>query len=86
MNVSSSAPAAWGPVALAMVGDAIRFTYRNYQGEVSERIVERPSIWFGATKWHPEPQWLMCATDLQKGALRDFAMCDMSNVRSERRG
>ena len=82
MSKHQTNPATWGPVALAMNG-AIRFTYRNYRGEVSERTAERLSIWFGSTEWHHEAQWLMTAIDIEKGERRDFAMRDMSNVRSE---
>jgi hypothetical protein len=42
---------------------------------VREIIPER--IWFGATEWHPEPQWLLDAIDVEKNALRNFAMKDI---------
>lgn len=34
-------------------------------------------VHFGATDWHPEPQWLLDATDLEKQAQRTFAMKDI---------
>ena len=37
-------------------------------------------IWFGSTDWHPEPQWLMDAWDLDKGTIRSFALCDISSI------
>ena len=60
-------------------GDAtppLRITYRNWRGEVGERNIVPQSVWFGATEWHPEPQWLLSALDTDKGAARDFALAD----------
>lgn len=54
----------------------LRITYRNWRGEVSERNIVPQSVWFGATEWHPEPQWLLSALDTDKGAARDFALAD----------
>ena len=66
--------------SLGVITKRVRFKYRNWRGEVSERVAEPTSIWFGRTEWHPTPQWVMTATDLEKGALRHFAMRDMENV------
>lgn len=54
----------------------LRITYRNWRGEVSERNIVPQSVWFGATEWHPEPQWLLSALDTDKGAARDFTLAD----------
>jgi hypothetical protein len=51
--------------------------YRNHRGEEGVRRVLPHSIWFGKTAWHPEPQWLLHAYDLGKGAARDFALKDV---------
>jgi predicted DNA-binding transcriptional regulator YafY len=51
--------------------------YRNYRGETAVRRIQPRHIWFGATSWHPEPQWLMDALDLDKGAERSFALSDI---------
>ena len=59
-------------------GETLTFVYRNWRGEVAERKVIPLSVHYGATEWHPEPQWLMRAFDLDKQAERDFAMADMS--------
>ena len=53
------------------------FTYRNHRGEVAKRQVWPMHLHFGATKWHPEPQWLLRGFDLDKMAERDFAMGDI---------
>lgn len=49
-------------------------TYRNWRGEVSERRILPILIRYGTSKWHPEPQWLMLATDVDKGEEREFAL------------
>ncbi|WP_234911306.1 hypothetical protein [Allorhizobium taibaishanense] len=51
-------------------------TYTNYRGETAQRTILPRGIWFGATDWHPEPQWLLKAFDVEKGADRDFALKD----------
>jgi predicted DNA-binding transcriptional regulator YafY len=56
---------------------AVCIRYRNYKGETAVRRINPGHIWFGATSWHPEPQWLLEAIDLDKGAERSFAMSDI---------
>ena len=55
---------------------AATLTYRNWRGEVSDRVIIPRRVWFGSTEWHPEPQWLLTAWDAGKNAERDFALCD----------
>lgn len=55
----------------------LTITYTNWRGETSEREIIPIRPWFGATEWHPEPQWLLKAIDVAKGAERDFAMKDI---------
>lgn len=56
------------------------FTYRNWRGETAQRRAIPQHVYFGATEWHPEPQWLMRAFDVDKGEVRDFAMRDMERA------
>jgi hypothetical protein len=51
--------------------------YKNWRGEVGWRRVMPHEILFGSTPWHREPQWLLRATDLEKGAERHFALSDV---------
>ncbi len=45
--------------------------YRNHLGEVAWRHV-LPLVWdFALSVWHPEPQWLMLALDLDRGTDRE---------------
>jgi predicted DNA-binding transcriptional regulator YafY len=57
--------------------DTVRIRYRNYRGETAVRHIRPRHIWFGSTSWHPQPQWLMEAIDLDKDAERSFALADI---------
>lgn len=48
--------------------------YRNYRGEVATRRIIPLRIYWGSNEWHPEPQWLIEAHDLDKKAIRTFAL------------
>lgn len=52
----------------------ITFRYRNHKGEQAVRMVRPIRLWFGSTAWHPDPQWMMEAFDLEKMETRDFAL------------
>jgi predicted DNA-binding transcriptional regulator YafY len=69
------------PVHLLLSTQRITFVYTNWRGETATRTVAPTIIWYGSTKWHPEPQWFMTATDVEKNQLRDFAVKDMKDVR-----
>lgn len=56
----------------------VHFTYTNWKGETSLRTVVPTFIWYGSTEFHPEPQWLLKAWDVDKKVERDFAMADIS--------
>ena len=69
--------------ALDLIGDGntrLLIVYRNWRGEVAERTIIPHRFWFGSTKWHPEPQWLLDAEDLSKGAMRSFSAKDFLKV------
>lgn len=61
-------------------GMTIQFDYINWQGVPASRKAEVQSIHYGETEYHPAPQWLMSAWDLEKQANRVFAMKDMTNI------
>lgn len=54
-------------------GDLVRFVYRNYRGEVSEREVQFHSLRFGSNECYPEPTWFLHGRDSAKDADRSFA-------------
>lgn len=55
----------------------LQFVYKNYKGEVGERLVIPVGHWYGSTEWHPTPQFLLKAFDVRKSAYRDFALNDV---------
>lgn len=59
-------------------GSELAMIYRNWRGEIGLRRIGAAgmSIWHGSTEWHPEPQPLLRAFDLDKQAWRDFALED----------
>jgi hypothetical protein len=54
--------------------------YRNWRGETADRKILPIRVWFGATDWHPEPQWFLRAVDVDRGVERDFALADMHGL------
>jgi predicted DNA-binding transcriptional regulator YafY len=52
----------------------VEIGYINHRSVRSFRRVEPLRLWFGSVKWHPGPQWIMEAFDLEKQANRSFAM------------
>lgn len=57
-------------------GAPVTLTYTNWRGETAQRTIIPRSIRWGSTEWHPEPQWLLTAFDVDKGSERDFALKD----------
>jgi predicted DNA-binding transcriptional regulator YafY len=57
---------------------AIEILYTNYRGETARRKIVPWSLRYGSTEYHPEPQWLLEAFDLEKKAGRTFAMHDIA--------
>lgn len=52
----------------------VTLPYTNWRGETAVRAFQPVELWFGSDEWHPEPQWLLTAIDMEKSALRDFAL------------
>ncbi|TWA74131.1 hypothetical protein FBZ82_101146 [Azospirillum brasilense] len=61
-------------------GEPLVFTYTNYRSETGTRRAIPIRVYHGATEYHPEPQWLMEAHDVDKDAARVFAMRDMGQA------
>lgn len=55
----------------------VSIVYTNWKGETRVRKIVPESVWFGKTEWHAEDQWLLKALDVEKNAMRDFAMRDI---------
>ncbi len=56
------------------------FDYTNWRGEKGRRRVHPERVYFGSTEYHPAPQWLMEAWDLDKEASRVFALQDIKPI------
>lgn len=57
-------------------GEAL-IDYTNHRGERSWRRIEPSRIYVGSTTYHKQTQWLLVAHDLDKDALRTYAMRDI---------
>jgi hypothetical protein len=57
--------------------EVVRIKYTNYRGETAIRRIVPGQLRFGASEWHPEPQWLLDALDIDRGVTRSFAMKDI---------
>lgn len=64
-------------------GKVVRILYTNYKGETAVRRILPKELRFGSNKWHSEPQWLLVAHDLDKGAERTFACKDIKEWRAD---
>lgn len=93
MGVSDNWFEGWMPItraaATAQEAQPILMIYRNWRGEVAQRRIRPAGLpYWGTTKWHPEPGWLLPAIDAEKGEYRDFAMkdCDFTIARQAEPG
>lgn len=57
--------------------ETVQITYTNWKGETAQRTIKPIELWYGATEYHPEKQWLLRALDIEKDDERNFAMKDI---------
>lgn len=55
----------------------VMIDYTNHAGVRQFRLIIPVKIWFGATPWHEEVQWLVDAHDVGKNAPRTFALASI---------
>jgi len=55
----------------------IKVKYKNYQGITSIRNIIPQNIYYGSTDYHKEDQWLLEVWDIEKDALRTYAVMDI---------
>jgi len=70
----------------SMESQRVDILYTNYKGERAWRRILPVKIWFGSTKWHPAEQRFVDAEDVDRQALRSFALCDIALWRSAGHG
>lgn len=54
--------------------ELVIFGYTNHRGEHAIRLVRPIIISHTSNEYHPEQQWILHAFDVDKNALRTFAM------------
>jgi predicted DNA-binding transcriptional regulator YafY len=57
----------------------VTIRYTNYRGETAIRRIIPREVRFISTEWHPEPQWVLEAYDLDRKAERSFAIKDIND-------
>ena len=55
----------------------IKVKYKNWKGEIGIRTIIPQQIHYGCTDYHKENQWLMDVFDVDKDALRTYALMDI---------
>jgi predicted DNA-binding transcriptional regulator YafY len=55
----------------------VEIDYTNWRGQRSKRKIIPMSISFENNEWHPDTQWLLEATDVEKGEIRTFALANI---------
>ena len=75
------------PVPLVYATQQVQIVYTNHRGKTRDRLIQPVGlVWSNGNEWHPEPQWLLDAVDLEKGEIRSFAMKDVYNWGSIQEG
>jgi len=65
-----------------LASQPVTVMYTNWRGESRNRTIVPKSLRFGSTEWHPDPQWLLRALDVEKNAYREFALKDFGSPQS----
>jgi hypothetical protein len=55
----------------------IQVRYKNWRGEVAVRSILPQRIYWGATEWHTQEQWLLEVLDVAGNVKRVFAVADI---------
>lgn len=56
--------------------------YTNWRGERSTRTIIPQELIYSSNNYHPEPQYLLVAWDVEKDAERTFAFNDIHSWKS----
>lgn len=59
----------------------VEFAYTNWKGETRQRKAIFFRMFRGSNEWHPEAQWLVSGLDLEKDAMRTFALKDITDIK-----
>lgn len=61
----------------------LRFTYTNWRGEVAWRRCRPVRVFIGETEHHPGRQFFLEGFDLDREAIRFFAVDAISNIQPD---
>ncbi len=64
----------------------VSFTYTNWKGVVATRKAYILSVFWGHNEWHTTPQWLVKGVDMDKQAVRSYALKDITDVKKFSQG
>ena len=64
----------------------VRILYTNHRGETRPRLIRPMRLLFTSNEWHPEPQWMLQAWDLEKDIERTFAMLKILSWDAHKKG
>jgi len=83
VDLSPDTPPQWDPGKLLSFGESqqVTFTYTNWKGETKQRRAVMQSLYWGSNDYHKESQWLVEGYDMDKEAVRTYALRDISDVR-----
>ena len=56
---------------------SIKVKYKNWQGNIGIRTIIPQTIYYGNADYHKTEQWLMDVFDVDKDALRTYALMDI---------
>jgi hypothetical protein len=65
------------PAPLPTAPGTVQIDYVNWRGERSIRHVLPRCLYLAEVEWHPGQQWILDAWDVDKQAVRSFAMKDI---------
>lgn len=59
---------------------SLKVLYHNFRDEVRYRYIKPLATFYGTSRWHPEPQWLMQVWDVEKQGSRTFSMVSIVTI------
>jgi len=60
------------------LANPIKVRYTNYRGETAVRTIVPIRFYFGKTEYHPREQWLIELWDVDRDALRVYALAEIT--------
>ena len=63
--------------------EIVKILYTNWKNKTKYRLIKPINIEFKSTEWHKEEQWILNAVDIEKNEIRNFAMKDIKEWKSD---